>query len=819
MANLTESPIYEPGIFQLEKSTPPLGGAPVIDNGVPSAGHANAQALQLANRTAWLKEQVDNGGSATSLAADLASNSDSEKGAQLIGWDGDTVGAQMDLSKKLKSYAAVRGYSGRATRIEVTKRVIGGIFNLNLFDTTTADNGGTKLRDALGRLWERDTEGVINPAWFGADPTAQTDCSPGFNNAWQAYRAILNVPTTHADENNTPCIFKATPGEYLILNPIDLGVLVSFSAVIDFTGCVFLAKCAGKVAIDALGLRGETWNGGHIIGDSVQTPSVGLLRGPVEHQAIGNSSVNQLKITGYFNLANGINIGHETTTWNDCYFVNYKNSLTSWSYAADSYNRLGVTSEFHTIRPAIEWASMTCNSFYGCRFFKGGLTGGSPIYMEGAFGWYFDPSCYYVSFGNAAFQMRQTGSSYVNSNIDINGLFETFVSFNNSSGGNDPSKGIQSCVQILAENGQDRVFKQLKLNPGQVQCGKSIIDVVDVETRLPLTSGSITLSASSVSVSGTVNRNFVLPLFTGNQIRFSGDIAIGSTGQISFDISVLRYFAGSLKTTSDLNITEPASFANYGYVWTKYGGGPVIRGDLTVGNIKRALDITVGDPGVVSTRTISAMTSGNTKADSQIQFVGGSAAQDQGTIRLLSAVVSTAQVRPNTDNTYPLGAPTYRWSAVYSATPAISTSDGRFKTGIQDIDDIVLDAWSMVEFQQYRFIESVDTKGDAARLHVGVIAQQVKIAFENHGVDPFLYGILCYDQWDELPEVLEFVPEETDIDGEIVKEAKTIVVQEFRAAGDRYSIRYEEALTLEAALMRRTTKRLEARLAELEGNK
>lgn len=58
MANLTESPIYEPGIFQLEKLTPPLGGAPVIDNGVPSAGHANAQGLQLANRTAWLKDQV-----------------------------------------------------------------------------------------------------------------------------------------------------------------------------------------------------------------------------------------------------------------------------------------------------------------------------------------------------------------------------------------------------------------------------------------------------------------------------------------------------------------------------------------------------------------------------------------------------------------------------------------------------------------------------------------------------------------------------------------------------------------------------------------
>lgn len=58
MANLTESPVYESGIFQLEKSTPAVGGAPVIDGGIPSAGHANAQAQQLANRTAYLKQQL-----------------------------------------------------------------------------------------------------------------------------------------------------------------------------------------------------------------------------------------------------------------------------------------------------------------------------------------------------------------------------------------------------------------------------------------------------------------------------------------------------------------------------------------------------------------------------------------------------------------------------------------------------------------------------------------------------------------------------------------------------------------------------------------
>lgn len=59
MATLPESAIFEEGIFQIEKSTPPLGGAPVFSGSTPTAGHANAQAAQLANRTQWLKEELE----------------------------------------------------------------------------------------------------------------------------------------------------------------------------------------------------------------------------------------------------------------------------------------------------------------------------------------------------------------------------------------------------------------------------------------------------------------------------------------------------------------------------------------------------------------------------------------------------------------------------------------------------------------------------------------------------------------------------------------------------------------------------------------
>lgn len=50
MANLSETPTYDAGVYQLETSDPLLGGAD---------GVLNQAAKNLANRTAWLKQQID----------------------------------------------------------------------------------------------------------------------------------------------------------------------------------------------------------------------------------------------------------------------------------------------------------------------------------------------------------------------------------------------------------------------------------------------------------------------------------------------------------------------------------------------------------------------------------------------------------------------------------------------------------------------------------------------------------------------------------------------------------------------------------------
>jgi hypothetical protein len=154
--------------------------------------------------------------------------------------------------------------------------------------------------------------------------------------------------------------------------------------------------------------------------------------------------------------------------------------------------------------------------------------------------------------------------------------------------------------------------------------------------------------------------------------------------------------------------------------------------------------------------------------------------------------------RPGADNAYSSGTPANRWSVVYAATGSISTSDERKKSDISPIPDAVLDAWADVHFVQYRWQETKQSKGDAARWHFGLIAQRVKAAFEARGLDPFALGLLCHDEWKDTAERT------------ITDDAGRVITDPARAGGDCYGIRYEEALALEAALMRRELQLLKA---------
>ncbi|WP_057659258.1 tail fiber domain-containing protein [Pseudoxanthomonas dokdonensis] len=173
----------------------------------------------------------------------------------------------------------------------------------------------------------------------------------------------------------------------------------------------------------------------------------------------------------------------------------------------------------------------------------------------------------------------------------------------------------------------------------------------------------------------------------------------------------------------------------------------------------------------------------------------------------------------STDNQMSCGKPGQRWSVVYAATGAINTSDEREKAPLRDMTQKEIDC--AVELSRlpcvYKFLSAVAEKGDAARLHVSPGVQSVIAVMESHGLDPFAYGFVCYDEWEELPEKWHEWSEERDEDGSVTREAGRELVQEYRPAGDRYSLRPSELAWFVLRGQSARQDALEARLAALGG--
>lgn len=79
----------------------------------------------------------------------------------------------------------------------------------------------------------------------------------------------------------------------------------------------------------------------------------------------------------------------------------------------------------------------------------------------------------------------------------------------------------------------------------------------------------------------------------------------------------------------------------------------------------------------------------------------------------------------------------FRWSTVYTSTDVNVSSDMRLKTTKRPLEE--REKAAALEIKEsiglYKLLRSVDEKGDAARLHAGVYAQDVVTIFEKHGID------------------------------------------------------------------------------------
>ncbi|CDN96094.1 tail fiber domain-containing protein [Agrobacterium tumefaciens] len=120
-----------------------------------------------------------------------------------------------------------------------------------------------------------------------------------------------------------------------------------------------------------------------------------------------------------------------------------------------------------------------------------------------------------------------------------------------------------------------------------------------------------------------------------------------------------------------------------------------------------------------------------------------------------NAAVANQVLRPATDATIDLGTAAVRWNNVRAAVGTINTSDGRLKTPVSKLTKEEIEAAKDLarEIGTFQFLLSLEQKGDAARLHVGMTVQRAIEIMLSHGLDPMRYGFICYDEWGEESEI------------------------------------------------------------------
>jgi len=146
-----------------------------------------------------------------------------------------------------------------------------------------------------------------------------------------------------------------------------------------------------------------------------------------------------------------------------------------------------------------------------------------------------------------------------------------------------------------------------------------------------------------------------------------------------------------------------------------------------------------------------------------------------GSFNAVMAIKNNGIIYPQNDNSVTHGRASNRYSVIYAGTGTINTSDARTKQKGRALSEAENRAALQLKglLKAFKFNDAVVEKGEAARWHFGVYAQEVIAAFEAEGLDATRYALLCYDEWDA----------EYDDDG-----------VEVLAAGNRYGIRYEELL-------------------------
>jgi hypothetical protein len=198
-----------------------------------------------------------------------------------------------------------------------------------------------------------------------------------------------------------------------------------------------------------------------------------------------------------------------------------------------------------------------------------------------------------------------------------------------------------------------------------------------------------------------------------------------------------RIFGGSLliaKTSTGVNIVGIEASGTGLFRATRDGGECIEVNRLT-------------DDGIIARFRQDGTTVGSIGNNGDNIYIAGA---DSGILFGINAgILPTNSSGATVDNSKDIGALSSRWDDIYATNGTIQTSDRNEKQDIRDITEAETRVAQACKglLKAYRWKDAVAEKGEEARIHFGIIAQDLQDAFAAEGLDAGRYAMFIHSTW------------------------------------------------------------------------
>lgn len=294
----------------------------------------------------------------------------------------------------------------------------------------------------------------------------------------------------------------------------------------------------------------------------------------------------------------------------------------------------------------------------------------------------------------------------------------------------DMGSGLMNQIAITAGQLQTQITDNMNYVNSQItQMANSInlkVSKGDISSELSMESGQITLKSNRLVVESDQFK-----LDASGKAWFGGTISWGDGNSITNDSNGNKFFVASQL----LNFNAPAiTLGSSNSIIIQNTGRVDIDGNVRINN------------GIPITDTNKSSYTFPPSSHSHATLYN-----NNGIAHVTSYEYNFRPHSSMGDNEISCGSPSYRWTQVFAATPTISTSDGNLKELAGEVTDAEKRVARKIKslITKFRYKDAIAKKGNDARIHFGVVAQDVKEAFESEGLNPYQYGLFCSDTWYE----------------------------------------------------------------------